>query len=522
MGMKRNTTTKGVLSVSSISSPEVLGLVLYRSSQALYMAVLVIFMLEGEWVAGGVLLAGWLVVGAAHAIQLIWRDSSKPGVEMAVMLVSLTVALPVCVVFKCAKGLVRGTTSPEYGSATFSRWRTVLACSPIMLCLQGGLLLSSWTRAHQTQVVACVQAASVLVLLADLVVSGAAWEGCVRESDPIIWYRPVEEGGRQGSFLERVMTAVTAVLQVEYGATQPGSNTRLPVVGKLDQRVITNAFPVLIHVLYRTVALILLASYTQAYTIIPIFIITSLAAVAAMKLSKLDLRDSLASAWLSFGLPATSIARNTPPPHIKTNVNLINTGIHIVVIFISLTVLLATASESSPMPILSCSNSTSTDDTSRPCKDNENHHSLLSIVLAICLGLGLLSLLASVLARKRSMSRLEVVARQWSERHKAYQETEKVIMSGWRLATVKEVEEKREELLHALKATTINIYRISKTQGLAVPHCKLQDGVIVPKNSFNVVEDIETLMTGEDQFKTFDNLYGLRFTRYVVIIKEKY
>jgi len=539
--LKRNTTTKGVLSVSSISSPEVLGLVLYCSSQALYMAVLVIFMLEGEWVAGGVLLAGWLVVGAAHAIQLIWRDSSKPGVEMAVMLVSLTVALPVCVVFKCAKGLVRGTTSPEYGSATFSRWRTVLACSPIMLCLQGGLLLSSWTRVHQTQVVACIQVASVLVLLADLVVSGAAWEGCVRESDPIIWYRPVEEGGRQGSFLERVMTAVTAVLQVEYGATQPGSNTRLPVVGKLDQRVlikrsgmptmlyipttkqmITNAFPVLIHVLYRTVALILLASYTQAYTIIPMIIITSLAALAAMKLSKLDLRDSLASAWLSFGLPATSIARNTPPPHIKTNVNLINTGIHIVVIFISLTVLLATASESSPVPILSCSNSTSTDDTSRPCEDSENHHSLLSIVLAICLGLGLLSLLASVLARKRSMSRLEVVPRQWSERHKAYQETEKVIMSGWRLATVKEVEEKREELLHALKATTINIYRISKTQGLAVPHCKLQDGVIVPKNSFNVVEDIETLMTGEDQFKTFDNLYGLRFTRYVVIIKEKY
>jgi hypothetical protein len=122
----------------------------------------------------------------------------------------------------------------------------------------------------------------------------------------------------------------------------------------------------------------------------------------------------------------------------------------------------------------------------------------------------------------RSMARLEVVARQWSERHKAYQETEKVIVPGWRMATVKEVEERREDLLHALKATTINVYRISKTQGLAVPHCKLQDGVILPKNSFTVVEDIETRMTGEDQFKTFNNLYGLRFTRYVVIIKEKY
>ena len=145
---------KGVLSVSSISSPEVLGLTLYCLSQALYMAVLVVFMLEGELVAGGLLLAGWLVVGAAHAIQLIWRDSSKPGVEMVVMLVSLTVALPVCVVIKCVKGLVRGTTSPEYGAATFSRWRTVLACMPIMLSLQGGLLVSSWSRAHQNQVVA--------------------------------------------------------------------------------------------------------------------------------------------------------------------------------------------------------------------------------------------------------------------------------------------------------------------------------------------------------------------------------
>ena len=121
--------------MSSISSPEVLGLILYSASQVLYMAVLVIFLLEGEWVAGGLLLAGWLVAGAAHAIQLIWRDSSQPGVEMAVMLVSLTVALPVCVVVRCVKGLVKGTTSPEYGLATFSRWRTVLACSPLMLCL---------------------------------------------------------------------------------------------------------------------------------------------------------------------------------------------------------------------------------------------------------------------------------------------------------------------------------------------------------------------------------------------------
>ena len=456
------------------------------------------------------------------------------------MLVCLTVALPVCVATKCVKGLVRGSSSPEYASATFSRWRTVLACSPIMLCLQGGILVSSWARVHQAQLVACLQAGSVVVGLADMVVSGAAWQACVRESDPVIWYRPVEEGGRQGSFLDRVLTAVTAVLQVEYGATQPGSNSRLPVVGKLDQRVVikrsglptmlyiptirdmlSNTIPSLLHVVFRIPSLIILAAYTQAYTILPILITTSLSTMAVMKLSKLDLRDSLSSAWLSLGLPATSTARNTAPPPIRTTVALINTGIHIIVTFISLTIVLATVPDNSPLPILSCTNSTM-EDTSRPCQDKENHHSILSIVLSICLGVGLLSLLASILARKRSMSRLVVVARKWNERLKAYQETEELIVPGWRLATVNEVEERKREMMHALKATTVNIYRMSKCQGLAVPHCKLQDGVILPKQSYNMLEDIETLMTGEEQFKTFDNLYGLRFTRYVVIIKEKY
>jgi len=499
-----------------------------------------VFMMEGEWVAGGLLLAGWLLMGTGHAVQQLWRDSSKPGLETGLWLVCMTVVLPMCVASRCVRGLMRGSTSPEYGAATFSRWRTVLACSPIMICLQGSLLLSSWSRAHQAQLVAWLQAVSVVVGLADLVVSGAAWEGCVRESEPIIWYRPVEESGRQGSFLDRLMTAVTSVLHVEYGATQPGSSTRLPVVGKLDQRVIIkrsglptmlyipttrdmirNTIPTMLHVLYRVSALILLGAYTQAYIIIPIIITTSLTTMAGIKLAKLDLRDSLSSAWLSLGLPATSTARNTPPSPVSSHVGLINTGINIIVTFISLTILLATASNTSPLPILSCTNSTE-EDTSRNCQDTENTHSLLSIVLAVCLGLGLFSLLASTLGRKRSMSRLVVVPRQWSERLKAYQETGEVILKGWRLATVKEVEDRKVEVMKALQDTTVNIYRISKCQGLSVPHCKLQDGVILPKQSFSTLEDMQTLMTGEEQFKTFDNLYGLRFTRYVVIIKEKY
>jgi hypothetical protein len=32
---------------------------------------------------------------------------------------------------------------------------------------------------------------------------------------------------------------------------------------------------------------------------------------------------------------------------------------------------------------------------------------------------------------------------------------------------------------------------------------------------------VETLSGQEDAFNTFDNLYGLRFTRYVVLIKDK-
>ena len=44
--------------------------------------------------------------------------------------------------------------------------------------------------------------------------SGSAYKITVRESDPIIWYKPVEESVRGGSYLDRLVQAVSSVLQV--------------------------------------------------------------------------------------------------------------------------------------------------------------------------------------------------------------------------------------------------------------------------------------------------------------------
>ena len=39
---------------------------------------------------------------------------------------------------------------------------------------------------------------------------------------------------------------------------------------------------------------------------------------------------------------------------------------------------------------------------------------------------------------------------------------------------------------------------------------------------FQTENDIEVVSTQDPEFKTFENLYGLRFTRYVILIKEKF
>ena len=40
--------------------------------------------------------------------------------------------------------------------------------------------------------------------------------------------------------------------------------------------------------------------------------------------------------------------------------------------------------------------------------------------------------------------------------------------------------------------------------------------------SFQAEEDVDVLSTQDPEFKTFENLYGLRFARYVVLVKEKF
>ena len=39
---------------------------------------------------------------------------------------------------------------------------------------------------------------------------------------------------------------------------------------------------------------------------------------------------------------------------------------------------------------------------------------------------------------------------------------------------------------------------------------------------FQTENDIEVVSTQDPEFKTFENLYGLRFARYVILIKEKF
>ena len=80
---------------------------------------------------------------------------------------------------------------------------------------------------------------------------------------------------------------------------------------------------------------------------------------------------------------------------------------------------------------------------------------------------------------------------------------------------------RRGELLEELQHRTINVFRLSKCQGLAVPHATLVDGAILPRAAFTTEEDVATLATTEPEFQTFPNLFGLRFTRYVVLVKDK-
>ena len=101
-------------------------------------------------------------------------------------------------------------------------------------------------------------------------------------------------------------------------------------------------------------------------------------------------------------------------------------------------------------------------------QEGETPHAVLSSLLAVLLGMGVLSLMVAWLEQRRSRKRLVVVARVWSERQKSYQDDQENGMEGWRLATVAEVEERGADILEDVAKKTVNVYRISKCQVILV------------------------------------------------------
>merc|ERR1712013_776409 len=105
---------------------------------------------------------------------------------------------------------------------------------------------------------------------------------------------------------------------------------------------------------------------------------------------------------------------------------------------------------------------------------------------------------------------LVVEPRVWSERQRAYKDASgdkgDLMCRGWRCATTEEVRERSREVVDFLENKTLNIFKMSKCQGLSVPQAKLQDGVILPKIQYQTENDIEVVSTQDPEFKTFENL----------------
>jgi len=517
---------------------------LYMISQCIYVAIFIALWLESNKFAA-ILTGGlWAGVGMLEAGVDIWIDSSKPAPETALRAFLLTFFLPFHTFTLYCKHILQsnGPFQPTLDGLLFSLWRSILASTPVYIVFQGALLFSNWARFESLSLSVCLQLAFLALALVSLVASGAAYKITVRESDPIIWYKPMEENGRGGSFMDRLVQAVSSVLQVEYGATQPGSTSRLPVIEKRDQRMLIKKsgrptllycpglaeigqhFPVaFLQASSRLISVTLMATYLHAYTLISITIALVLTVMASIKMMKMKPKNAVLSGVLSVFLPATSTTHSSPYPPIKTKYTLLNTIIVLVVNMVSISILLGTSHphQDIPLPIFSCSHNST---LSRPCQENEAENTVLSLALLVAVVLGLLSLLIAFLSYKRSEGMLLVCLRRWSEKHRAYLDDDSFTGLGrkWRMANMVEVEDRKGSLLKHLQLKTVNVFRISNCQGLAVPHARLQDGVILPKSNFESGADIATLGTEEENFKSFDNLYGLRFTRYAIYIRDSY
>ena len=190
------------------------GLFLYGCCNALYLTVFSLCCWEGRVLWAGLLAGAWILPGALTAFLELWRDSLQPTPASVVRVVVLLLCQPVYLLYRGIGALGRGVNSPEWGVALYWRWGAVVGGAPVAVLVSGTLFLSDWGRLNQGGVGVWLQGATILVGLVDLALSGVGWRGLERESDPIIWYRPREESGRKGSFLDRVLEVVSTVLQV--------------------------------------------------------------------------------------------------------------------------------------------------------------------------------------------------------------------------------------------------------------------------------------------------------------------
>ena len=112
---------------------------------------------------------------------------------------------------------------------------------------------------------------------------------------------------------------MNVMLQVEYGATQPGTTSRLPVIHKKDQRVnrkkigfptflfaptmqdvVYNMPSVILEQTGSIINIILFSTYLQAYALISFVVLFLLNTGVGIKLMKLKTVDAVLSATLSF------------------------------------------------------------------------------------------------------------------------------------------------------------------------------------------------------------------------------
>ena len=74
--------------------------------------------------------------------------------------------------------------------------------------------MDSWVRLSQYSTSVCLEISFLVVASVSILYSGIAYSLAVRESSPIIWYKPFIEKNARGTLMERLVQAVSSALQV--------------------------------------------------------------------------------------------------------------------------------------------------------------------------------------------------------------------------------------------------------------------------------------------------------------------